>query len=34
MKIGTTVPHWRPEPADPGSAPVEIYSYCGVVRKP
>jgi hypothetical protein len=25
------VPHWRP---DPDSAPVEIYSYCGVGRKP
>jgi hypothetical protein len=24
------VPHWRP---DPGAAPVEIYSYCGVGRK-
>jgi hypothetical protein len=24
------VPHWRP---DPDSAPVEIYSYCGVGRK-
>jgi hypothetical protein len=25
------VPHWRPEP---GAEPVEIYSYCGVGRKP
>jgi O-methyltransferase involved in polyketide biosynthesis len=25
------VPHWRP---DPGAGPVEIYSYCGVGRKP
>jgi hypothetical protein len=25
------VAHWRP---DPDSAPVEIYSYCGVGRKP
>ena len=25
------VPHWRP---DPGAEPVEIYSYCGVGRKP
>jgi hypothetical protein len=25
------VPHWRP---DPDAAPVEIYSYCGVGRKP
>jgi O-methyltransferase involved in polyketide biosynthesis len=25
------VPHWRP---DPDSEPVEIYSYCGVGRKP
>ena len=25
------VPHWRP---DPGAEPVEIYSYCGVARKP
>ncbi len=25
------VPHWRP---DPDSAQVEIYSYCGVGRKP
>jgi hypothetical protein len=24
------VPHWRP---DPGAAPVEIYSYCGVGRR-
>ena len=28
------VPHWRPEPEDPGAEPVEIYSYCGVGRKP
>jgi S-adenosyl methyltransferase len=25
------VPHWRP---DPDAEPVEIYSYCGVGRKP
>ncbi len=25
------VPHWRP---DPNAEPVEIYSYCGVGRKP
>ncbi len=25
------VPHWRP---DPGTEPVEIYSYCGVGRNP
>jgi hypothetical protein len=25
------VPYWRP---DPGAEPVEIYSYCGVGRKP
>jgi hypothetical protein len=25
------VPQWRP---DPGAGPVEIYSYCGVGRKP
>jgi len=25
------VPHWRP---GPGAEPVEIYSYCGVGRKP
>ena len=25
------VPYWRP---DPGAEPVEIYSYCGVARKP
>ena len=25
------VPHWRP---DPGAEPAEIYSYCGVGRKP
>jgi hypothetical protein len=25
------VPHWRP---DPSGEPVEIYSYCGVGRKP
>jgi O-methyltransferase involved in polyketide biosynthesis len=25
------VPHWRP---DPDADPVEIYSYCGVGRKP
>ncbi len=25
------VPHWRP---DPDAAPVEVYSYCGVGRKP
>jgi hypothetical protein len=25
------VPHWRP---DPEAEPVEIYSYCGVGRKP
>ena len=25
------VPHWRPHP---GAGPVEIYSYCGVGRKP
>jgi S-adenosyl methyltransferase len=25
------VPHWRP---DPGTEPTEIYSYCGVGRKP
>jgi hypothetical protein len=25
------VPHWRP---DPDAQPVEIYSYCGVARKP
>jgi len=25
------VPHWRP---DPDAPPVEIYSYCGVARKP
>jgi hypothetical protein len=25
------VPHWRP---DPDAEPVELYSYCGVGRKP
>jgi hypothetical protein len=27
------VPHWRPDPSSPGE-PAEIYSYCGVGRKP
>jgi len=29
------VPHWRPDPEPSANAePVEIYSYCGVGKKP
>jgi hypothetical protein len=31
LLAGLPVPHWRP---DPDAEPVEIYSYCGVGRKP